>query len=75
MFVDGLVDEWWMGGGYWHFESVNIDWVGLLPVVLQGPVCRTGIGPRTGPDCNRFEWTNGSGHYNLFEKDRKRPRS
>jgi hypothetical protein len=44
-------------------------------VVLQGPVRRTGMGPRTGLDCNRFEWTNGPGPYNLFEKDRKRPQS
>ena len=46
-----------------------------LWVVLQGPVCRTGKGPRTGPDCNRFKRTNGPGPLNFIEKDRKRPRS
>ena len=25
-----------------------------IHIVLQGPVRRTGKGPRTGPDCNRF---------------------
>ena len=44
-------------------------------VVLQGPVRRTGKGPRTGPDCNRFKQTNSAGPLNFFEKDRKRPRS
>ena len=47
-----------------------------LPLlVLQGPVRRTGMGPRTGPDRNQFKWTNGPGPYNFFEKDRKRPQS
>ena len=44
-------------------------------VVLQGPVRRTGKGPRTGPDCNRFKHTNGPGPLNYFEKDWKRPQS
>ena len=41
--------------------------------VLQGPVRRTGMGPRTGPDCNRFKRSNGLGPLNFFEKDQKRP--
>ena len=45
----------------------------LMDVVLQGPVRRTGKGPRTGPDCNRFKRTNSPGPLNFFEKDRKRP--
>ena len=44
-------------------------------LVLQGPVRRTGKGPRTRPDCNRFKRTNSPGPLNFFEKDRKRPRS
>ena len=48
----------------------------LVPkLVLQGLVRRTGKGPRTGPDCNRFKRTNSPGPLNFFEKDRKRPRS
>ena len=35
-------------------------------LVLQGPVRRTGKGPRTGPDCNRFKRTNGPGPLNFF---------
>ena len=46
-----------------------------MRLVLQGPVHRTGKGPRTGPDCNRFKRTNNPGPLNFFEKDRKRPRS
>ena len=41
-------------------------------LVLQGLVCRTGMGLRTGPDCNRFKWTNGPGPPNFFEIDQKR---
>jgi hypothetical protein len=51
-----------------RLEKVAAQAEGL---VLQGPVRRTGIGPRTGPDGNRFERTNGPGPYNLFENDRK----
>ena len=46
-----------------------------LRLVLQGPVCRTRMGPRTGPDCNQFKQTNGPGPLKFFEKDWKRPRS
>jgi hypothetical protein len=58
------------------FKALVTTWSAyILTLVLQGPVRRTGMGPRTGPDCNWFERTNGPGPYNLFEKDRKRPRS
>ena len=43
----------------------------MLILVLQGPVRRTGKGPRTGPDCNRFKLTNGPGPLNFLRKTGK----
>ena len=42
-----------------------------LRLVLQGLVHRTGMGPRTGPDCNRFKQTNGPGPPNFLRKTGK----
>ena len=45
----------------------------LSHLVLQGLVRRTGMGPRTGPDCNWFKGTNGPGPLNFLRKTRKDP--
>ena len=41
----------------------------MFLLMLQGLVHRTGMGPRTGPDCNWFKLTSGPGPPNFFEKD------
>ena len=48
----------------WPPKTHSVDQLTIL--VLQGPVRRTRMGPRTGPDCNRFKRTNGPGPSNFF---------